>query len=71
MSDALNSPENDTEEMQQQVCVCYDVMRWEIVESIRQGADTVEKVSDTTYACQGCGGCRPKIESLIEQSSRD
>ncbi len=57
--------------MQQQVCSCYDVMRWEIVEAIQQGADSVEKVSDITYACQGCGGCRPKIESLIEKSSQD
>ncbi len=50
----------------QQVCVCYDVYSDEIIEAIQNGANSVEKVSDLTYACQGCGSCRLKIEALLE-----
>lgn len=50
----------------QQVCVCYDVYSDEIIDAIQNGADSVEKVSDLTYACQGCGSCRFKIEVLLE-----
>ena len=48
-----------------QVCVCYDVYNNEILEAIHNGADSVEKVSDATYACQGCGSCRLKIEGIL------
>jgi NAD(P)H-nitrite reductase large subunit len=50
----------------QQICVCYDVYADEIIEAIQNGADSVEKISDLTYACQGCGSCHFKIEALLE-----
>ncbi|WP_019555893.1 (2Fe-2S)-binding protein [Thiomicrorhabdus arctica] len=50
----------------QQICVCYDVYSDEIIEAIQKGADSVEKVSDLTYSCQGCGSCRFKIEGLLQ-----
>ncbi len=51
------------------ICVCYDVYADEILESIDNGADSVEKISELTYACQGCGSCRLKIEALLESTS--
>ncbi len=51
---------------EQQICVCYDVYSDEIIEAIQKGADSVEKISDLTYACLGCGSCRFKIEALLE-----
>lgn len=53
----------------QQICVCYDVYSDEMIEAIQNGADTVEKISDLTYACQGCGSCRLKIEALLEDAN--
>ena len=53
----------------QQICVCYDVYSDEMIEAIQNGADTVEKISDLTYACQGCGSCRLKIEALLEDTN--
>lgn len=50
-----------------QVCSCFDVYTDEICEQIQQGVLTVDEISDLTYACQGCGGCRPKIEALISE----
>ncbi len=54
------------EVFRQQICVCYDVYSDEIIGAIQNGADSVEKISDLTYACQGCGSCRFKIEALLE-----
>lgn len=51
---------------EKQICVCYDVYADEIIEAIQNGADSVEKISDLTYACQGCGSCHLKIEALLE-----
>lgn len=59
---AIFSPD----ELQQQICVCYDVYLTEIVEQLEQGVLDVDQISDATYACQGCGGCRPKVEKLVE-----
>jgi NAD(P)H-nitrite reductase large subunit len=61
MQEIPNSPGQDA----QQICVCYDVYSDEILEAIQNGADSVEKISDLTYACQGCGSCRFKIEVLL------
>ncbi|MDX1346829.1 MAG: (2Fe-2S)-binding protein [Thiomicrorhabdus chilensis] len=51
-----------------QVCSCYDVSHAEVLTAIQEGVKSVEQVSDLTYACQGCGGCRPLIEGLIAQA---
>ncbi len=51
-----------------QICVCYDVYLTEILQAIHQGADSVEKISALTYACQGCGSCRDKIESVLKSN---
>ncbi len=50
----------------EQICVCYDVYADEIIRAIQNGADSVEKISYLTYACQGCGSCHFKIEALLE-----
>lgn len=53
-------------ELGEKICVCYDVYADEIIEVIQNGADSLEKISELTYACQGCGSCRLKIEALLE-----
>ncbi|MGM0541499.1 MAG: (2Fe-2S)-binding protein [Pseudomonadota bacterium] len=63
-----------SEQKGQKICICYEVYADEIIEVIQNGADSVENISELTYACQGCGSCRLKIEALlatINSVSRD
>mgnify|MGYP003440415136 CR=1 FL=1 len=50
------------------ICICKGITEDVIVESIKEGNDTFEKVKEDTEAgsgrCRG-GRCRSRIESLI------
>ncbi|MCF0147468.1 MAG: (2Fe-2S)-binding protein [Clostridium sp.] len=53
------------------VCLCKGVEKDVIVKAIKDGADTFEKVQETTCAGTGfCGAsrCGAKIEALIEEN---
>ncbi len=53
------------------VCLCKGVEKDEIVKAIKDGADTFEKVKETTCAGTGfCGAsrCGARIEALIENN---
>ena len=53
------------------VCLCKGITEETIVEAIKNGADTFEKVKEATTAGSGfcnAGRCRGKIESLIEEN---
>lgn len=56
---------SEVEHLQEQICNCYCVSRAEIMAAIRNGNRRVETISEETYACQGCGGCRFQIEALL------
>ena len=50
------------------VCICKAVTEEVIVDAIKNGADTFEKVQEATEAGTGrcnAGRCRKKIEELI------
>lgn len=50
------------------VCICKAVTEDVIVEAIKEGADTFEKVQEATEAGTGrcrAGRCRGRIEELI------
>lgn len=59
-------PRELTKNLSRNVCVCYDVSKQDIIDTIKRGADTLEKVSNQTYACQGSGCCIRQVERLIE-----
>ena len=59
-------PRELTKNLSKNVCVCYDVSKQEIIDTIKQGAKTLEEVSNKTYACQGSGCCIRQVERLIE-----
>ena len=48
------------------LCVCNDVNKMEIIETIADGADTVEAVRRKTYATDGSGCCKRDVSRLIE-----
>ncbi|BCN93747.1 hypothetical protein THMIRHAM_15320 [Thiomicrorhabdus immobilis] len=62
--DAL--PRELTKNLSKNLCVCYDVTKQEVIDTIKQGAKTLEEVSNKTYACQGSGCCIRQVERLIE-----
>ncbi|WP_297134876.1 (2Fe-2S)-binding protein, partial [Terrisporobacter sp.] len=50
----------------QNVCKCQNISVNEVVEAVKNGADTLEKVMDETKAGTGCARCRGIIENIIE-----
>lgn len=55
------------------VCTCKSISRASIKNAIKDGATTVEEVSNATGACTGsCKGfrCKSKIQDLIKDYSK-
>ncbi len=53
------------------VCLCKGVEKDTIIKAVKEGADTFEKVQETTGAGTGfCGAgrCRGRIEAIIEEN---
>ena len=50
------------------ICVCNEVTRGEIIEAIKNGADTVEKVGEETGAGTVSGACINTIQELIDEN---
>jgi len=52
----------------QVICFCNNISKETIEKAIREGADTLNKIFDTTTAGVGaCGGsCRKKLAPMLE-----
>lgn len=55
-----------TENLNRNLCVCYDVPKQDIIDAFNAGAHTFDAISNQTYACQGSGCCQRQLERLIE-----
>lgn len=62
LQDIIDEVQND-----ELICNCYNVRKNEIVKAIEGGATTVEEVGIATKAGTGCGGCKGRIEAIIEE----
>ncbi len=49
------------------VCHCRAVSDRTIRASIRDGASTLEAVSECTGAAQCCGGCEPTVADILDE----
>ena len=51
------------------ICLCNEVPRSEVVRAIRNGACSLAKIFDETFAgCGPCGGsCQPELVQLLQQ----
>ncbi|WP_417318583.1 molybdopterin-dependent oxidoreductase [Emcibacter sp.] len=47
------------------VCSCFGVHRGDILEAVKNGADTVDEVGACLQAGTNCGSCRPEIGKLL------
>ena len=52
--------------LDQNLCVCNEVLKMDIINAIVNGATTVEEIKKETYATMGSGCCTQQIERLIE-----
>jgi len=53
-------------DLEDNLCVCNEVPKINIINAIAGGADTLEKVQQKTYASDGTGCCKRQIARLIE-----
>ncbi len=66
LTDALNKlPDILKKDLDQNLCVCNQVIKRDVIQAIVDGADSVEKVCAKTYASDGNGCCRHQIRGLI------
>lgn len=50
----------------QNVCKCQNVSVNEVVEAVKNGADTIERVMEETKAGSACGRCKGVIQNIID-----
>jgi bacterioferritin-associated ferredoxin len=53
------------------VCLCIGISDREILETVREGACTVEEVMYCTGAGTHCGNCVPTIEEIVTEHAPD
>ena len=61
-----NEELKEIETLLQNVCKCKNVSVKEVVNAVKNGADTVEKVSESTGAGTVCGRCKSIIANIVE-----
>lgn len=59
-------PERLQKNLDRNLCVCNDVLKIDIINAIANGADTIEKIRNQTYATTGSGCCQNEVERLIQ-----
>ena len=52
--------------LDQNLCVCNEVVKMDIINAIVNGATTVAEIKKQTYATMGSGCCIQQVERLIE-----
>jgi NAD(P)H-nitrite reductase large subunit len=52
--------------LDQNLCVCNEVVKIDIINAIIDGATTVEEIKRQTYATMGSGCCTLQVKRLIE-----
>ena len=59
-------PEILKKNLNQNLCVCNEVVKMDIINAIANGAFTLELVRQQTYATDGNGCCTRQVSRLIE-----
>jgi nitrite reductase (NADH) large subunit len=49
------------------ICLCFDVSKVEIKKAIRDGHDSIEKLSEHIQVGSHCGGCISRVEEILEK----
>ncbi|MDH5717478.1 MAG: (2Fe-2S)-binding protein [Spirochaetia bacterium] len=49
------------------ICLCKDVSRQDIENSIKNGNRTIKALIEDTKASTGCGTCLPEVEKILNE----
>jgi bacterioferritin-associated ferredoxin len=49
------------------ICTCLEITEDEVIKAIKDGATSVDEVTDAIEAGSVCGSCVTEIEELIEE----
>ncbi|MCK9397736.1 MAG: (2Fe-2S)-binding protein [Methylobacter sp.] len=52
------------------ICLCFDVSKAEVKKAIREGHDSIEKLSESIRVGSHCGGCIGRIEAILEKKKK-
>ncbi len=53
------------------ICDCTGTRRSKILELIKRGETTLERIEDITGANTGCGSCDAAIQTLLDEQTND
>lgn len=53
------------------ICNCFKVSEATIVACVKEGADSVEAVTEQTRACSGCGSCKTDVARLVQLNAKE
>jgi len=59
-------PEILRKDLDENLCTCNEVLKKDILNAIADGANSLEKVREKTYATDGNGCCQRQVSRLIE-----
>lgn len=49
------------------ICLCFDISKSEVKKAIKEGHDSIEKLSDYLQVGSHCGGCIGHVEEILEK----
>jgi NAD(P)H-nitrite reductase large subunit len=59
-------PELLKRDLDQPLCVCNQIIKRAVIKAIAEGADTLQKVQQQTFASDGTGCCKRQVQALID-----
>lgn len=58
--------ESNIQKVLESACICKNISIQQIVEAVKKGADSLEKVKEVTGANTECGRCLELIQNIID-----
>lgn len=52
------------------ICLCFDISKAEVKKAVRDGYDSLEKLSEHIQVGSRCGGCIGRVEELLEKNKK-
>jgi len=50
------------------ICQCFDISKSELKQAIKNGHDSIEKLSEHIQVGSHCGGCIEHVEEILDEA---
>lgn len=50
------------------ICLCFDISKSELKKAIRDGHDSIDKLSEHIQVGSHCGGCVEHVEEILDKT---